>query len=99
MKFQQSLIDMVTNKGTSAINLPHKLVRIGKVKITPEDICPLVQVKSEMIKNTIFFEKYGAGATQRSVSGAYLLEMDSQYAPHVTPCYHIKVSWIFATSL
>jgi hypothetical protein len=92
-------MDMVTNKGRSAVNLPNKLVRIGKVKVIPEDVCSFVSLNSEMIKNTIFFEKYGAGATEKSVSGAYLLEVDSEYAPHITPCYHIKVSWIFATSL
>lgn len=98
---------MVTNKGVSLINLPHK-IKLRDVRVVQSEDSQVTfsaspmesknttatkQMAPEYLKSTIFFE------TQHQATGAYLLECDKEYNPFQSGCFHIKLSWIFGTSL
>lgn len=54
---------------------------------------------AELLRSTIFFELPNSIKGKPRISGAYLFECDAQYNPTVSPCFSMRISWIFATSL
>ena len=59
----------------------------------------MLKKPAELLRSTIFLELPNSIKGKPRISGAFLFECDAEYNPTVSPCFSMRLSWIFATSL